>query len=162
VDPRERLAAHLRGGWEGDDVAETLARLRGLRPQPDEARTPVKLSYHADDAMAMAERVRRVLTEAGLKASVVASRGTLLDVLPPRASKGRRSAGSPAPGASRTQRIAVAGDSGNDLEMLTGPFRAIVVGNHAPELATCANGAAFASPGPPRRRRPRGPPRLAT
>jgi sucrose-phosphate synthase len=133
--PENGWAAHLRGGWEGDDVAETLARVRGLRPQPDEARTPVKLSYHADDAMAMAERVRRVLTEAGLKATVVSSRGTLLDVLPPRASKAKavrwlaRTWGIP------HARIAVAGDSGNDLEMLTGPFQAIVVGNHAPELA---------------------------
>jgi sucrose-phosphate synthase len=35
----------------------------------------------------------------------------------------------------RPERIAVAGDSGNDEEMLRGPFRAIIVGNHAPELA---------------------------
>jgi hypothetical protein len=34
----------------------------------------------------------------------------------------------------RPERIAVAGDSGNDEEMLRGPFRGIVVGNHAPEL----------------------------
>ncbi len=126
--------AHLRSGWDPEAVEEALARVRGLRPQPDEARTEVKLSYFADDAQAMAERVRRLLREAGLKASVMGSRGTLLDVLPPRASKGRairwlaRTWGVP------HERIAVAGDSGNDLEMLTGPFRPIVVGNHAPEL----------------------------
>ena len=55
-------------------------------------------------------------------------------MLPPKASKGKaikwltRLWGAPA------ERVAVAGDSGNDLEMLTGPFRGIVVGNHAPEL----------------------------
>ena len=134
--PEAGWLAHLRSGWDGSAVEEALARLRGLRPQPDDARTEVKLSYHAEDAQAMADRVRRLLREAGLKANVVASRGTLLDVLPPRASKGRairwlaRTWGVP------HERIAVAGDSGNDLEMLTGPFRAIVVANHAPELAS--------------------------
>jgi sucrose-phosphate synthase len=128
-------SAHLLGGWEPEEVEEILARVRGLRPQPDEARTRVKLSYVADDAHAMGERVGRALREAGLKATVVASRGTLLDVLPSRASKAKavrwlaRTWGVP------HGRIAVAGDSGNDLEMLTGPFRGIVVGNHAPEVA---------------------------
>ncbi len=126
--------AHLRVGWEGAAVAATLARVRGLRPQPAEAQTDVKLSYLADDAPTLAARVRRALTEAGLKATVVDARGTLIDVLPARASKGKairwlaRAWGVP------SERIAVAGDSGNDREMLTGPFRAIVVGNHAPEL----------------------------
>ena len=132
--PERGWTAHLRSGWDGPAVEETLARLRGLRPQPDEARTEVKLSYFADDAQAAAERARKALREAGLKANVVASRGTLIDVLPPRAGKGKavrwlaRTWGVP------EERIAVAGDSGNDREMLTGPFRAIVVGNHAPEL----------------------------
>lgn len=127
-------AAHVRGGWDADAVAEALARVRGLEPQPDEARTDVKLSYLAEDALAMAEHVRATLRDAGLKATVVGSRGHLLDVLPPRASKGKaikwltRLWGAPA------EQVAVAGDSGNDLEMLTGPFRGIVVGNHAPEL----------------------------
>jgi sucrose-phosphate synthase len=128
-------AAHVRSGWDGDAVAEALARVRGLEAQPDEARTDVKLSYVADDALAMADHVRATLREAGVKATVIGSRGHLLDVLPPKASKGKairwltRLWGAP------SERVAVAGDSGNDLEMLTGPFRAIVVGNHAPELA---------------------------
>ena len=127
-------AAHVRSGWDAAAVAEALARVRGLEPQPDDARTDVKLSYLAEDALAMAEHVRATLRDAGFKATVVGSRGHLLDVLPPRASKGKaikwltRLWGAPA------DRVAVAGDSGNDLEMLTGPFRGIVVGNHAPEL----------------------------
>lgn len=133
--PEPAFAAHLRSGWDAEAASEAVARVRGLRAQPDDARTPFKLSYTADDAEAAAERVRRALREAGVRATVVASRGTLIDVLPARAAKGRavrwlaRTWGVP------ERRIAVAGDSGNDLEMLTGPFRAIVVGNHAPELA---------------------------
>jgi len=126
--------AHLRSGWDGAEVEEALARLRGLRPQADDARTDVKLSYTADDAAATAERARTVLREAGLKASVVASRGTLIDVLPPRAGKGKAIRWLARTWGVQDARIAVAGDSGNDREMLTGPFRAIVVGNHAPEL----------------------------
>jgi sucrose-phosphate synthase len=132
--PERGWSAHLRVGWEGGAVAETLARLRGLRPQPEGARTDVKLSFEADDAEAMAERIRRALGEAGQKATVVASRGTLIDVLPARASKGKAVRWLARAWGVGHDRIAVAGDSGNDREMLTGPFRAIVVGNHAPEL----------------------------
>jgi sucrose-phosphate synthase len=126
--------AHIRVGWDGTAVAEALARVRGLEPQPEEARSDVKLSYFADDALAMAEHVRATLREAGLKATVIGSRGRLLDVLPPKASKGRAIRWLTRVWGVAPERVAVAGDSGNDLEMLTGPFRAIVVGNHAPEL----------------------------
>ncbi len=132
---RERAwGRHIRTGWNGEAVAETLARVRGLRPQADENRTDVKLSYVADDADAIAERVGAALREAGQKAQVIASRGMLLDVLPPRASKALAIRWLARVWGVAAERIAVAGDSGNDLEMLTGPFRAIVVGNHAPEL----------------------------
>lgn len=128
-------ARHVREGWQGAAVAEALARVPELEPQPAAARTDVKLSYLADDALAIADHVRTTLREAGLKATVVASRGRLLDVLPPRASKGRAIRWLAKLWGATTERVAVAGDSGNDHEMLTGPFRAIVVGNHAPELA---------------------------
>ncbi|MFN2321922.1 MAG: HAD-IIB family hydrolase [Trueperaceae bacterium] len=129
-------AAHIRSGWDAGAVAEALARVRGLEPQPDEARTDVKLSYLADDALAMAEHVRSTLRDANIKATVVGSRGHLLDVLPPKASKGKAIKWLTRLWGARAERVAVAGDSGNDLEMLTGPFRGIVVGNHAPELDT--------------------------
>lgn len=132
--PETAFAAYLRGGWDIEETEEAVARVRGLRPQGDDARTPFKLSYTVDDAQASAERVRRALREAGIKATVVASRGTLIDVLPPRAAKGRAIRWLARTWGVSERTIAVAGDSGNDLEMLTGPFRAIVVGNHAPEL----------------------------
>jgi hypothetical protein len=125
----------VRGGWDAAAVVEALARVRGLEPQSADARTDVKLSYVADDAIAMADHVRATLREAGLKATVVGSRGHLLDVLPPKASKGKAIKWLTRLWGVAAAQVAVAGDSGNDLEMLTGPFRGIVVGNHAPELA---------------------------
>lgn len=127
-------AAHVRGGWDANAVAEALARIDGLEPQPDDARTDVKVSYLAEDALAMADQVRATLRDAGIKATVIGSRGHLLDVLPPKASKGKAIRWLTRLWGAAAERVAVAGDSGNDLEMLTGPFRGIVVGNHAPEL----------------------------
>jgi sucrose-phosphate synthase len=132
--PDEGYARHLQHRWDRDAVVETLAGIAGLRPQEEEAQRRFKLSYYVDDPDGV-EAARQALSDRDLRATVIYSHGAFLDVLPTRASKGKavrflsQKWGFPA------ERIAVAGDSGNDEEMLRGPFRAIMVGNHAPELA---------------------------
>ena len=131
--PDRGYAQHLRHQWEREAVQETLAAIEGLEPQPDEAQREFKLSYFLEDAERVDE-VRERLQEAGLRAAVIYSHGRFLDVLAHRASKGQAVRYLSYKWGVPPERIAVAGDSGNDAEMLRGPFRAIVVGNHDPEL----------------------------
>ena len=132
--PDDGFARHLQHQWDRDAVRDVLAGIEGIAPQEDEAQRRFKLSYFVDDE-ALAETARRALREAGLKATVIYSHGAFLDVLPPRASKGKAVRFLGQKWGFANQRIAVAGDSGNDEEMLRGPAKAIVVGNFAPELA---------------------------
>ena len=130
----EGYARHLQHHWDPDAIAARLAELDFLRPQEDAAQRRFKRSYYLDDSSRAGE-VEQALRDAGLRATVIASHDAFLDVLPTRASKGKAVRWLSQKWGLAPERIAVAGDSGNDEEMLRGPFRGIVVGNHARELA---------------------------
>ncbi len=129
-------ARHLAHGWRPVKVREALSPLPFLRLQEDAAQSTYKVSYfQAPDAPADAAQVVRAnLQEAGVNATVIASRGRFVDVLPQRASKGKAIRYLARKWGLRTRDIVVAGDSGNDEEMLKAGYAAVVVANHAPEL----------------------------
>lgn len=126
---------HISQGWDRGAVAEALAGIPGLEPQPADCQGELKVSFYIDaNPAAAAAAARHRLRSRLLRARLVASQGRFLDVLPMRASKrlatrflARRS-GVP------LARVLVAGDSGNDLDMLAGETYGVVVGNHKPEL----------------------------
>lgn len=130
----EGYARHLQHHWDADAVSARLAELDFLRPQEESAQRRFKRSYYLEDSDRAGE-VEAALREAGLRVTVIASHDAFLDVLPSRASKGKAVRWLSQKWGLAPERIAVAGDSGNDEEMLRGPFRGIVVGNHARELA---------------------------
>ncbi|WP_062012762.1 HAD-IIB family hydrolase [Aureimonas sp. AU4] len=124
-------------GWERERVAETLEDMPGIRPQAALEQRRHKLSYFSDGDPETAARVHARLERAGLRCSVIHSHGRYLDILPLRASKGtavnwvRRLYGL------GREAVFVAGDSGNDIEMLRAIPQAIIVGNFSdglPEL----------------------------
>jgi sucrose-phosphate synthase len=93
------------------------------------------LSFYFDrERPPRAAALRRALRERGLHAHVVLSHGQFLDVLPIRCSKGRALRWVAQRWGIELESIVVAGDSGNDRDLLTGATPAIVVGNHDPEL----------------------------
>jgi sucrose-phosphate synthase len=123
---------HLEHAWAPERVREVLLEL-GLEPQGDEAQTARKVSFYLDDEGRLAE-IERALDDAGLRRRLIWSHGRFLDLLPHRAGKGSAIRYLATKWGLDPKRIAVAGDSGNDREMLTARFPGIVVGNHAPEL----------------------------
>ncbi len=131
--PDEGYARHLQHHWDPERIREVLSAIEGLQPQEDEAQRRFKLSYYLEDRESV-EAVREALRQAGLRATVIYSHDAFLDILPTRASKGKAVRFLSQKWGIAPERIAVSGDSGNDEEMLRGPFRAIMVGNHAPEL----------------------------
>jgi len=78
--------------------------------------------------------VRRRLRVLDLRAKLIYSHEAFLDLLPIRASKGLALRYLALKWDIAPEALLVAGDSGNDEEMLTGNTLAVVVGNYSPEL----------------------------
>jgi sucrose-phosphate synthase len=126
----ERFAQKLDAGWQRDRVERALKEF-GFNWQARVEQRRWKLSGFGD--MRTARRLERHLARRGVAAQIVASHGRLIDVLPLAAGKGpavcaaARRLGMP------MDRVVVAGDSGNDFDMLQavedGPGRGILVGN---------------------------------
>lgn len=133
----QRFATKILHGWRPEAVDAALADLAGLSPQPTYEQRPYKRSYFANGAH-IARQVEARLAAAGIAARVVFSHERLLDVLPPRAGKAAAMEhvadhfGIPA------DSVFAVGDSGNDADMLTACENAVLVGNHAEEVASLA------------------------
>ncbi len=121
--------------WMPERTLALVRQIPGLALQPDEAQGPFKISFQCDTPRAsLVGEIKQVLRQNLVRARVVVSRGTSVDLIPVRASKGhalryllwkwRFDAAS----------VVAAGDSGNDLDMMRGAVRGVVVGNHSGEL----------------------------
>ncbi|GJE36135.1 HAD-IIB family hydrolase [Methylobacterium persicinum] len=126
----------IAAGWDRPAVHDALAGLDGLAPQGPLEQRALKLSYFGDAAAA--RRVRGRLDEAGLSARVIHSHGQYLDVLPAAASKGTAVDHVRALYDLPERAVFVAGDSGNDIEMLRARVQAIIVANYSDDLASNA------------------------
>lgn len=121
---------HISYQWKPHKIRQALEPLDFLRPQEDNVQHPFKVSYYLEDNSDYLAAVHHHLSEAKLRYSLVYSSGQFLDILPQRASKGKAIRYLSYKWSIAPERIAVAGDSQNDEEMLRGSFRGIVVGNH--------------------------------
>lgn len=129
-------SAHIRYLWRKDSLAEALLKFPGLKLQAPENQREFKLSYIAKpEDMPPLNEIYDYLHELKLHAQLIYSHEEFLDVLPIRASKGHAIRYLSYKWGLPLENFFVAGDSGNDTEMLAGDTRAIVVGNHSPELA---------------------------
>jgi sucrose-phosphate synthase len=125
-------------GWDPDGIRACLAEVPGLELQPDMDQRRFKLSYFVGrPGWPGVREIRRRLKDRGLAATVVFSHNEFLDLLPDRASKGR-AVGFLARrwGMGLGDRVLVAGDSGNDADMLRSGALGVVVKNHSGELRT--------------------------
>ncbi|MEW6416127.1 MAG: HAD family hydrolase [Pseudomonadota bacterium] len=126
---------HIHYLWRRDALAALFADVPGLTLQSPDQQSACKLSFIVDPARApsvreLKQRVRR----AGLHANLIHSHDVYLDVLPVRASKGQAIRYLAYKWGLSLSAFLVAGDSGNDLEMLVGDTQAVVVANHSAEL----------------------------
>jgi len=132
MDPAWRN--HIAHGWDPDALRVAMRELRGLELQADREQREFKISYEIAGDAPSRRAIERHLRHRGLRARVIHSHSRFVDILPLRASKGRAlrfladRIGLP------LERFLVAGDSGNDEEMLTGGTLGVVVGNYSREL----------------------------
>lgn len=121
--------------WFPDRVRETIGDLPGLTLREDENQGPYRVRYDRELEVAPSlQGIRRALRQAGLRVTTIVDHQVHVDILPIRAS----------PGAAirffcfkwdlPPWRLLIAGDSGNDADMLSGDTLGVVVGNYSPEL----------------------------
>jgi sucrose-phosphate synthase len=121
--------------WQPAAVKGALQEIPGLFYQEAHPREPFKISYTIDPEKApRIVDIRKVLRQKGIRCKVIYSHGMFLDVIPIRASGGLAIRYLTLKWGLSPERWLVAGDAGNDKEMLSGNTLGVVVGNYSPEL----------------------------
>lgn len=131
---------HIDHDWDPGGLRDALADMPGLELQTVVDQRPFKLSYFVEPGRWPGVRdIRRRLKERRLDASLIYSHESYLDLLPVRASKGNAVRFITGKWGFHPETTLVAGDSGNDADMLRSGARAVVVGNYSRELSSLKN-----------------------
>lgn len=126
---------HIDYRWKPEALRAAMTTLPGVRLQPREKQRRFKISYYIDPEVAPSLRdIKRHLRKQDLHVNVIYSHQRYIDLLPIRASKGLALRYLALKWGVPMERFLVAGDSGNDEEMLSGNTLGVVVGNYSPEL----------------------------
>jgi len=125
---------HISHMWKPEQIKECLANFPWLVFQEAEGQRGHKISYYLENIDNRLDLVRSTLEEYRLRCQVIYSHGQFLDILPYRASKGKAVNYLQYKYEFLPRHVMVAGDSGNDIDMLSGRTRGLVVGNHSTEL----------------------------
>jgi len=131
-------ASHIRKKWKPREIQSQLSHLGFLDLQDNpKAQRDFKISYSLNTTLPADEAVPLIhneLMNRKLSYNLIHSHGNLIDILPYRVSKGQAVRYLAHKWKIPVQNIYTAGNSGNDLDMLTGSMKGIVVGNAEPEL----------------------------
>ena len=126
---------HLNYFWNPDQIHTALSEIDGLKLQEKSEQRQYKISYYLDQKNTPTRsQIVRHLRNKMIRVKVIYSQNKYLDILPIRASKGLAVRYLAIKWGLPPERILVAGDSGNDEEMLSGDVLGVVVGNYSPEL----------------------------
>jgi len=135
LTPDTSWSHHINYRWQPDLVREAMAHFPGMTLQAPENQRPHKISYLVDVDVAPAiPQILKHLRRQKLHVQGIFSHSQFLDLLPLRASKGDALRYFALKWNFSMKDIMVAGDSGNDEQMLMGNTLGVVVGNHSPEL----------------------------
>lgn len=125
---------HISNLWKPEKIKECLAQFPWLIFQESEGQRSHKISYYLENIDYRLEKVQQTLEERKLRCQVIYSHSQFLDILPYRASKGKAVNYLQYKYEFLPRHVMVAGDSGNDEDMLSGRMRGLIVGNHSEEL----------------------------
>lgn len=126
--------AHILHKWSRDNIKNELASFDFLEYQEEPSQRKFKISYNMAHDKDKIKKIHVRFAEKKIRYSLIYSNNEFLDVLPYRASKGKAIRYISYKWSIPLENFIIAGDSGNDEDMLRGEARAIVVGNYSPEL----------------------------
>ncbi len=127
-------ASHIERHWNRENIRRHLTKLPFLRPQEPETERRFKISYYLEPDNEHLQLIHDTLTGNKVRYNLIYSHQRYLDILPQRASKGKALRYLSFKWNLPLERFLVAGDSGNDEEMLRGEPYGIVVGNYSSEM----------------------------
>jgi len=127
-------SVHIGQKWEKEKIKRLLSTLPFLKPQEPETERTYKVSYFMEPNPRCLKQIHDLLTENRCRYQLVYSHQQFLDILPQRASKGKAIRYLSYKWEIPLENFLVAGDSGNDEEMLRGDPMGVVVGNYSEEL----------------------------
>ena len=127
-------SAYLKKNWNREEVGKRMESLDWLELQEAEGQNPHKISYYLKDKQFKEGQLKAVLGKLLPQLTIILSHDLYLDILPKQASKGKALRYICKKWSIPYSNLITAGDSGNDLDMLTGSGKGIIVGNHASEL----------------------------
>jgi sucrose-phosphate synthase len=126
---------HIDFRWHPKKIREILDPVEGVFYQTGSEQSKFKVSYEIDASVApKLAGIKRILRENGIRAKCVLSHGMFLDIIPTRAGSGLSIRHMAYKWGFPLEQILVAGDSGNDADMLAGNTLGVVVGNYSKEL----------------------------
>ena len=125
---------HISYQWKAEAIKEALSPFKFLVFQEAEGQRSHKISYYLEEKEGRLQTVRDELRRHRLRCQTIYSHGQFLDILPLRASKGKAIDYIRYKFDFSPRNVMVAGDSGNDEDMIDSAARGLVVGNHSEEL----------------------------
>lgn len=133
--PDTGWAKHIRHQWRRDRLQEALDGIPGIALQAEENQREFKISYNVMPKLLLPlNELYARLVSLNLRANLIYSHQAYLDILPVRASKGQAIRYLAYKWGLPLNTFLVAGDSGNDAEMMIGDTLGVIVGNHSSEL----------------------------
>ena len=140
--PDSGWESHISFRWDRAKLERALGKLEKLKLQEAEAQWKFKLSYYVaedfdEDDLA---NVYKTLHDHRIKANILLTDNTFLDLLPVRASKGNALKYLSYKWKIPLEKFVTAGNGGNDIDMLKGKTKGIVVSNYSPELESLKKG----------------------
>jgi sucrose-phosphate synthase len=134
--PDNGYESHIDYQWKRNELQNTLTKFPGIHLQEPAAQWRFKLSYYVDinfneDNLA---DLYKFLDDHKLRAKVLLTENHYLDLLPFRASKGSAVRYLSYKWKVPLHDFITAGNSGNDIDMLKGKAKGIVVSNYSEEL----------------------------
>ena len=135
IQPDTNWRAHISYQWQPELIRDAIADLPGIKLQSSEGQSLHKVSYLVDPHKSPSiTEIQAHLRSHQLYVHTIYSHQEFLDILPLRASKGDAVNYCTTEWGFAMEQVLVAGDSGNDEQMLMGSPKAVVVGNYSPEL----------------------------
>lgn len=128
--------SHINHQWKRYEIQKAMEGYPKTKPQENMAQWEYKLSYYVDpdfSADDLAE-LYRFLDDRKIRVRVFLTDNKYLDILPVRAGKGNAVRYLSYKWKLPIERIITSGNGGNDIDMLRGKTKGIVVSNYSPEL----------------------------